>query len=79
MRAGQDALKHASDELRDFGVRAVPVIADMTKAADRARLFETAISELGSVDLLVNNAGGPPPERTRTSAWTTSARPSSFP
>jgi len=57
---GKEVLKKTSGEIREFGVRAVPVIADMTKADDRRRLFETAVEELGHIDILVNNAGGPP-------------------
>ncbi|MEZ5714511.1 MAG: SDR family oxidoreductase [Paracoccaceae bacterium] len=39
------------------GVRVVPVAADITSEAGRARVIEAA----GEVDILVNNAGGPPP------------------
>ncbi|WP_018131187.1 elongation factor P 5-aminopentanone reductase [Effusibacillus pohliae] len=40
-----------------FGVRAIPVQADVTKPEDVARLVETACLYLGKPDILVNNAG----------------------
>ena len=45
----------------ETGVRVVPVVADMAKEADCARLIETARTEFGGIDILVTNAGGPPP------------------
>jgi len=39
------------------GGRAITVQADVSKAADVVRMFETAEKEFGGVDVLVNNAG----------------------
>ncbi|MBX5436770.1 MAG: SDR family oxidoreductase [Alicyclobacillaceae bacterium] len=36
------------------------VVADVTRAADIEKLFQTAESQFGGVDVLVNNVGGPP-------------------
>ncbi len=58
---GKEGLKQTANELREYGVRAVPIIADMSSEEDRARIFETATEELAGIDILVNNAGGPPP------------------
>lgn len=44
-------------ELNAAGGRAIAVKADVAKAADVRRLFETAEQQLGKVDVLVNNAG----------------------
>jgi 3-oxoacyl-[acyl-carrier protein] reductase len=44
-------------ELNAAGGRAIAVKADVSKAADVRRLFETAEQQLGKVDVLVNNAG----------------------
>ncbi|CAB3728508.1 3-oxoacyl-[acyl-carrier-protein] reductase FabG [Paraburkholderia phenoliruptrix] len=44
-------------ELNTAGGRAIAVKADVSKAADVRRLFETAEQQLGKVDVLVNNAG----------------------
>ncbi|WP_433695100.1 SDR family oxidoreductase [Paraburkholderia phenoliruptrix] len=52
--SGADAL---AAELNAAGGRAIAVKADVAKAADVRRLFETAEQQLGKVDVLVNNAG----------------------
>jgi glucose 1-dehydrogenase len=39
------------------GSQAVAVQADITVAADRQKLIDTAVSSFGAVDILVNNAG----------------------
>lgn len=47
--------------IRDaFGVRAVPIPADLTQADAAARVAAAATDALGSVDICVANAGGPP-------------------
>ncbi len=43
--------------IEDAGGSAFPVRADITQAADRARLIEAVQAELGPIDVLVNNAG----------------------
>jgi len=42
---------------KDFGVKAIYSGADMTKPAEIADMIKTAEQTLGSVDVLVNNAG----------------------
>ena len=42
---------------KEFGVKALYSPADMTKPAEIAAMIKTAERELGSVDVLVNNAG----------------------
>ncbi|KXU94305.1 3-ketoacyl-ACP reductase [Caballeronia megalochromosomata] len=44
-------------ELREAGSAAIAVKADVAKADDVRRMFETVESELGKVDALINNAG----------------------
>jgi glucose 1-dehydrogenase len=39
------------------GSQGVIVQADITKAEDREKLIETAVSKFGTIDILVNNAG----------------------
>lgn len=51
LEAAADALRH------EFGVEVTAVAADVTDAGDRARLLGAA----GDPDILVTNAGGPPP------------------
>ncbi len=43
--------------IEDAGGKALPVRADITQAADRARLIEEVQAGLGPIDVLVNNAG----------------------
>ncbi|MFJ9381483.1 SDR family NAD(P)-dependent oxidoreductase [Streptomyces sp. NPDC101455] len=44
-------------ELADEDARIHPVVCDVSRAADRVRLMETALDATGRVDVLVNNAG----------------------
>lgn len=55
---GADALDAAAAAIRaEFGVRAEAVAADITRPDGRAAVLAAA----GDVDILVTNAGGPPP------------------
>lgn len=55
---GADALEQTAAEIRDaHGVEVVTVAADITTDAGRADVLKAA----GEVDILVTNAGGPPP------------------
>jgi NAD(P)-dependent dehydrogenase (short-subunit alcohol dehydrogenase family) len=49
--------KEPLHSLQAQGGKALPVVADVTNAADRKRLVETVVRELGGLDVLVNNAG----------------------
>jgi 3-oxoacyl-[acyl-carrier protein] reductase len=44
-------------ELKAAGAQAIAVKADVSKADDVRRMFETSEQQLGKVDVLVNNAG----------------------
>lgn len=58
----QEKLVAAAKRLTDAGPgRAHFVVADLTEGDTAAKLYAAAKSELGSVDILVNNTGGPPP------------------
>ena len=46
---------------RETGAKPMPIVADLVVAADRERLVREARAALGGVDVLVLNAGGPPP------------------
>ena len=54
---GAEALEATAAELRGFGVQVTAVVADITTDAGRAAVLAAA----GDVDILVTNAGGPPP------------------
>lgn len=44
-------------EFSNYGVKVVPILGDVSDFADAKRMVDQAIAELGSVDVLVNNAG----------------------
>ncbi len=50
-------LEAVARDLGEMGIRAIPIPADVTNSNDRQALVERARSELGLLDLLVNNAG----------------------
>lgn len=55
---GADALEATADDIRaQFGVEVTTVAADITTEDGRAKVLEAA----GTLDILVTNAGGPPP------------------
>ena len=58
-----DRLKKLADELREFGVKALPIEADVGVDADLDRVIETAVAEFGECDILINNAGISPTGR----------------
>lgn len=55
--ARADAAERTVDDIRRTGRRAMAVRGDVSKAADAAQLVEAASRELGSIEVLVNNAG----------------------
>ena len=60
----EDTLKGAA---KTFG--GIPLVADMSEPEEARRFVERAIAELGGVDILVTNAGGPPVGNFETSAF----------
>ena len=44
-------------EFSNYGVKVVPISGDVSDFADAKRMVDQAIAELGSIDVLVNNAG----------------------
>lgn len=59
---GHEALMKTAAELRQLApaVQVLPVVGDITTAAGRAEAL-AAFAVPGQVDILINNAGGPPP------------------
>jgi 3-oxoacyl-[acyl-carrier protein] reductase len=54
-------LRTAADQMsRDSGARVVALVGDVTEISTPAQLVEQAVKDLGGLDLLVTNAGGPP-------------------
>ncbi len=57
--AGWRDIDSTADEVRAFGVKALPVIMDVTSADDVQALIDQTVDELGRVDILINNAAAP--------------------
>ncbi|CCG05218.1 SDR family NAD(P)-dependent oxidoreductase [Blastococcus saxobsidens] len=57
---GRDAaaLEHAVGDLRELGAEAVGVRADLRSPEGARDLIDTAVATFGTIDVLVNNAGG---------------------
>lgn len=49
-------IESVAAEIRAMGRKALPLVTDMTKAADAERLADETMRELGRIDFLVNNA-----------------------
>ena len=59
---GQEALAHAAQAIRDAtGGDVLPIACDMASDDDIKRLVGRAVDAYGGIDIVVNNAGGPPP------------------
>ena len=50
-------IEHTAASFREEGIRALPIVADVTLAGDVERLIERTSAEFGEIDVLVNNAG----------------------
>ena len=59
---GEARLQEAAGEIAAAtAARVVPVAGDVSKLADVSSLVGRALADLGRVDVLVTNSGGPPP------------------
>jgi len=54
---GKDELEAAAAECRAKGVRALPIQVDVAEPTQCKAFVQRAVSELGGIDLVVNNAG----------------------
>lgn len=55
-------LQAAADSIRaETGARVLAVPTDVTEAAQLATLVDRVVEEYGGMDILITNAGGPPP------------------
>jgi glucose 1-dehydrogenase len=55
--AGEDKAAEVCREIRDYGVSAVAIRADVSDEAQVQRMFRRMFDEFGTIDVLVNNAG----------------------
>ena len=53
----KDAAKETAQEIESLGVKALAVVADVSKAEDAGNLIKQTVEAFGQVDVLVNNAG----------------------
>ncbi|ALC91167.1 3-oxoacyl-ACP reductase [Bacillus sp. FJAT-18017] len=57
----EDKLQTRLEELSELGDgKAIYIRADLTKTEDIRNLVSGAVNEFGTIDILVNNSGGPP-------------------
>lgn len=58
----EQVLREAAEQMRrESGSQVLAMPTDVTKPEDLAAIVEAAAREFGQIDVLVNNAGGPPP------------------
>lgn len=60
-RSAADVTRAAAEIRERTGADVLAVQADVTKPEDIARLVQRTVEAFGAVQILVNNAGGPPP------------------
>ena len=54
----EESLNETVEELKNYGVSASGIVADITEADEPKRIYQAVSGELGEVDILVNNVGG---------------------
>src|SRR5579864_8836277 len=60
---GKEAVDKAAAEINASGGRAIGLVGDTSDWASIDRVVKTARQQLGPIDILLNNTGGPPPTR----------------
>jgi 3-oxoacyl-[acyl-carrier protein] reductase len=60
---GEERLRATERELKELGAPVIALVEDVTEPGAPQRLVEAAADEFGRLDILVANAGGPPPGR----------------
>ncbi|MEP2670167.1 MAG: SDR family oxidoreductase [Cyclobacteriaceae bacterium] len=56
----EKTLIKTAEEIEATGAHVLSLTGDLSNIADRNRIIETTLKELGTVDVLVTNTGGPP-------------------
>jgi 7-alpha-hydroxysteroid dehydrogenase len=57
-----EQLEESAAKVRAFGRRALPVVCDVNQRDDVETVVSRAMAEFGRIDVVVNNAGGTPPQ-----------------
>jgi NAD(P)-dependent dehydrogenase (short-subunit alcohol dehydrogenase family) len=55
---GADELNRAAEEIRSAGGKTLAIAGDVTKAEDLKRMVDETVARFGTIEVLVNNAGG---------------------
>lgn len=53
----KSVLEKTAKEIREFGYRVIPVVADVSKKEDIQTMVDRAMEEFGEIGFLFNNAG----------------------
>ena len=61
---GEASVRAAESELSARGAEVLALVGDVTDPAAPARLVDATVARFGALDVLVANAGGPPPRRS---------------
>lgn len=73
-----ETITSASEQIaKTSGASVLPVVADVTNVEDVTRAVREGIEKFGRIDILVTNAGGPPPgkfENLTSAMWENAAR-----
>jgi 3-oxoacyl-[acyl-carrier protein] reductase len=57
----EEPLKEACERInKETGAQTFPIAADIRKAPDCEKIIKTSLSEMGCIDILINNDGAPP-------------------
>ncbi len=56
-----DAMIETQDMIREFGGEFTPYVADVTDSKAVAEIVKACVAKYGTVDIVVNNVGGPAP------------------
>ncbi|HVF32104.1 MAG TPA: SDR family oxidoreductase [Acidimicrobiales bacterium] len=60
---GEEALSAAATAIEEAGGDVLAIVDDVTDAEAPARLVAATVEHFGAIDIVVGNAGGPPPGR----------------
>ncbi|HSS09889.1 MAG TPA: SDR family NAD(P)-dependent oxidoreductase, partial [Acidimicrobiales bacterium] len=60
---GEEALRDTEQTIAKLGTEVLAIVADVTAVDAPARLVASTVERFGGLDILVANAGGPPPGR----------------
>ena len=52
-------IESVADEIRELGARALPLVVDVSDAAQVTSMIDRTVSDLGRLDIIVNNAAAP--------------------